>query len=295
MDCIQPSGWARAGLVPGATQRSELHLKRKFEQRGLCMRKEITPSYYSIVPEDGLESSRPSVITSTPTNVSYPHGSVAIHLQSNRVHETCRSNSERQDTIITPISTLPYVKGFNGYYCGRFDYEDDFEGQTPYGTIQNSITHPGALSGEDTLPTSGAVKRINLARRNIDEEIPEGLASTPEHTAHRVRTVWTEKLDRFALQCGVGSAEGGLLDGSSAFSAVAYYSGYDGKIQSYTGYSTRDRYRTQWAFLILFAPERLSGMNTSTLADYKEFGTHAASHIAEVVIKGIKGLRQGST
>ncbi|KAG5648805.1 hypothetical protein DXG03_000154 [Asterophora parasitica] len=369
----QPAIWmGESGpvvVVPGVTRKDELHLKANFEERGLRMQKEtekITPSYYSIVLEDGLggeilveqsatsrvghlrftfttnetpyillESSRPSVITSTATNVTYPDGTVALYLQSNRIHEICGSNSERQDTIITPTSTLPYVEGFNGYYCARFDYEDDFEGQTPYGTVQNSTTHPGALSGEGTLLAGYALFpsqrgkvivsvrvgtsfiSIDQARQNIDEEIPDGTASTLEHTAHRVRTAWTEKLDRFALQgasevqkevfwTGVAHA---LQYPSEQHEQGAYYSGYDGKIhsgQSYTGYSIWDTYRAQWAFLILFAPERLPGMITSMLADYKEggwlpmwknivetnimVGTHADSLIAEAVIKGVEGF-----
>ena len=71
-----------------------------------------------------------------------------------------------------------------------------------------------------------------------------------------------------------------------------YYSGYDDKVhegQSYTGYSiwvrlpsfygpsglrtscyAQDIYRAEWAWLILFAPERLPAMITSMLQDYEE-------------------------
>ncbi|KAG5643250.1 hypothetical protein DXG03_001300, partial [Asterophora parasitica] len=371
----QPAIWmGESGpvvVVPGVTRKDKIQLKASFKERGLRIRKEtekITPSYYSVVLEDGLggevlveqsatsrvghlrftftthetpyillESSRPSVITSTSTNVTYPDGTVALYLQSNRIHEICGSNSERQDTIITPTSTLPYVKNFNGYYCARFDYEDDFKGHTPYGTIQNSTTHPGASSGKGTLLAGYALFpsqrgkvavsvrigtsfiSIDQARRNIDEEIPNGPASTLKHTARQVRTAWTEKLDRFALQ-GASEAQKevfwtGVAHALQASDVVlpspesAYYSGYDGKIHrglSYTGYSIWDTHRAAWAFLILFAPERLPGMITSMLADYKEggwlpmwknivetnimVGTHADSLIAEAVVKGVEGF-----
>ncbi|KAG5652187.1 hypothetical protein H0H81_005986 [Sphagnurus paluster] len=372
----QPAIWmGESGpviVVPGVTRRGQLDVKAKFEDRGLKMRKEtekITPSYYSIVLEDGLggevlveqsatsrvghlrftfsttetpyillESSRPSVLTSTPTNISFPHGTVTLHLDSasSRVREICGSNSERQDSIITPTSTFPYIENFNGYYCARFDYEEI--STTPFGVIQNSTAHPGSLSGAGPLlagyaifPSNRDKITVNVrvgtsfisveqARKNIDAEIPDGPGSTLENTAAQVREAWTEKLDRFALEgasevekevfwTGVAHA---LQYPSEQHEQDAYYSGYDGKvhrargIQSYTGYSIWDTYRAQWAFLILFAPERLPGMITSMLADYKEggwlpmwknivetnimVGTHADSLIAEAVVKGVEGF-----
>ena len=67
-----------------------------------------------------------------------------------------------------------------------------------------------------------------------------------------------------------------------------YYSGYDNSVHegvSYDGYSIwvgpacmlqsvansyQDVYRAQWAWLILMAPERVPGMITSMLNDYRE-------------------------
>ncbi|KAF5371481.1 hypothetical protein D9615_009625 [Tricholomella constricta] len=342
----QPAIWmGESGpvvVVPGVTQRGQLNVKAKFEERGLRMRKEtekITPSYYSIVLDDGLggevhveqsatsrvghlrftfttnetpyiilESSRPSVLTSTPTNISFPHGTVALHLhaKSSRVHEIC---------------------GFNGYYCARFDYEDEDESYSNFGVVQNATTYPGSLSGKGTLLAGYALfpsqkgRVVVNARRNIDEEIPD--ASNLENTAHKTRTAWTEKLDRFALEgatevqkevfwTGVAHALQVSVYPSEQHEQDAYYSGYDGKvhrgrgIESYTGYSIWDTYRAQWAFLILFAPERLPGMITSMLADYEQggwlpmwknivetnimVGTHADSLIAEAVLKGVEGF-----
>ncbi|KAF8075749.1 glycoside hydrolase family 92 protein [Lyophyllum atratum] len=377
----QPAIWmGESGpviVVPGVTRRDQIHVKSKFEERGLRMRKEtekIAPSYYSIVLDDGLggeilveqsatsrvghlrftfttdetpyillESSRPSVITSTPTNITFPVGTVALHLdhKSPRVHEICGSNSERQDSIITPTSTLPHVKGFNGYYCARFDYDgvpDTHSKDKPFGIVQNATMHPGSLAGEGKLlagyalfPSRNGKAVVNVrvgtsfistdqARRNIDEEIPDGAAGTLEHTALQTRTAWTDKLDRFAIEgatevqkdifwTGVAHA---LQYPSEQHEQGAYYSGYDGKVhrgdgvESYTGYSIWDTYRAEWAFLILFAPERLPGMISSMLADYKQggwlpmwknivetnimVGTHADSLIAEAVVKGVEGF-----
>ncbi|KAG6908144.1 hypothetical protein DXG01_005973 [Tephrocybe rancida] len=137
-----------------------------------------------------LELTWPSVLISTPTNVSFPHGTVALHLRhgSSQVHEICGSNSELQDSIITPTSTLPHVQAFNGYYCARFDSGSD---STSYGTVQNSTTIPEALSGEGAQLAGYAVfaprsvmnfrvgtsfVSIDQGRRNIDAEIPDGMS-----------------------------------------------------------------------------------------------------------------------
>ncbi|KAG6908139.1 hypothetical protein DXG01_005968 [Tephrocybe rancida] len=363
----QPAIWmGESGPVvvaPGLASSDDLKIKANFEERGLNMRKEtekISPAYYSIALDDSLggellvehsatsrvghlrftfnsnqtpyiilESSRPSVLTSTPTNISFPYGTVALHLRhgSSQVHEICGSNSERQDSIITPTSTLPHVQGFNGYYCARFDSGSD---STSYGTVQNSTTAPEALSGEGTQLAGYAVfaprsvvnlrvgtsfLSIDQARRNIDAEIPDG--TSLEQTIRTTKAQWTEKLDRFKVEgasevqlevfwTGVAHA---LQYPYEQHEQGKYYSGYDGKThsgESYTGYSIWDTYRAQWAFLILFTPERLPGMITSMLADYKQsgwlpmwknivetnimVGTHADSLIAEAVVKGVKGF-----
>jgi putative alpha-1,2-mannosidase len=36
------------------------------------------------------------------------------------------------------------------------------------------------------------------------------------------------------------------------------------------GFSRQDTYRAEWAWLIIFAPERIPGMVQSMLQDYKE-------------------------
>ncbi|GLB33162.1 putative glycosyl hydrolase family 92 [Lyophyllum shimeji] len=375
----QPAIWmGESGpviIVPGVTRSDQAKVKQRFEDRGLTMRKDtekISPAYYSITLDDGLggevqveqsatsrvghlrftfstnqtpyiflESSRPSVITSTPTNITYPNGTVSISLdRTSRVHEICGSNSERQDHIITPVSTQPHVANFNGYYCARFEYEGEAKTQSgtkPFGVVSNDTMHPGTLSGSGPLlggyvllPSSGKGKTvvnvrvgtsfisIDQARKNIDAESPDGTAL--EGTVQRTKQAWTDKLDRFVLEgasevqkevfwTGVAHA---LTYPSEQHEQNAYYSGYDGTVhrgpgvESYTSYSIWDTYRAEWAFLILFAPERLPGMVRSMLSDYKEggwlpmwknivetnimVGTHADSLVAEAVVKGVEGF-----
>ena len=46
-------------------------------------------------------------------------------------------------------------------------------------------------------------------------------------------------------------------------SGTFYYSGFDNKVHAgeyaYTGYSIWDTFRAEWAFINLFAPERIDG------------------------------------
>lgn len=133
-----------------------------------------------------------SVLTSTPTNISFPHGTINIQLSPNSstVNEICGSTDERQDWIIAPTSTAPHVEGFKGYYCARFDYGPQTS-SSRYGTVQNSTVHTGVntgdgklLSGYALLEAAGDKAVLNLrigtsfisvdqARRNIDEEAPD--------------------------------------------------------------------------------------------------------------------------
>lgn len=52
-----------------------------------------------------------------------------------------------------------------------------------------------------------------------------------------------------------------------------YYSGFDNKVHkgdhAYTGYSLWDTFRSEWAFINLFAPERVNGMIQSMLQAFQ--------------------------
>ena len=93
-------------------------------------------------------------------------------------------------------------------------------------------------------------------------------------------------------------------------SGTYYYSGFDNKVHkgehAYTGYSIWDTFRAEWAFINLFAPERVNGMIQSMLQTYQEggrlpiwlnivetnimIGTHSSSLIAESLAKGFRGF-----
>ena len=88
-----------------------------------------------------------------------------------------------------------------------------------------------------------------------------------------------------------------------------YYSGFDNSVHkgvAYTAYSIWDTFRSEWAFLNLFAPERIDDMIQSMLQSYQEggrlpiwlnivetnimIGTHSSSLIAESLAKGFRGF-----
>ncbi|PPQ82587.1 hypothetical protein CVT26_002249, partial [Gymnopilus dilepis] len=151
-----------------------------FEKRGLAVvkgsdgeKKEvISPGYYSVELDDGhggsvtieqtatsrvahlrftfdtvespyllFEVARPSVITSTPTNITYPDGSVSLKNEL----EICGWSSERQDWIIAPVSTAPFSQHFKGYFCARFDQDTP---EHSFGAIQNETSIASLSQGQ---------------------------------------------------------------------------------------------------------------------------------------------------
>ncbi|KAJ7342642.1 glycosyl hydrolase family 92-domain-containing protein [Mycena albidolilacea] len=352
----QPAIWmgesAQVVVVPGIGD-----VKSKFEDRALKFSNAtevISPSYYSVDLDAGngnkilaeqsatsrvghlrftfpqseegfvlLEATRPTVITSTPTNITYPLGSIAIDPTH---REITGSNSERQDWIITPTPTAANASHFRGYFCARFDAPF-----AEWGIVQNGSTAAGTTAGDGSLLSGYArfaagTRTVNVrvgvsfisvaqARRNLDNEISDGVSL--EETARRTRAAWAEKLDRITLE-GASEADKEVFY-TAFFHSLQfpyeqdedghYYSAYDNQVhkgQSYTGYSIWDTFRAEWAWLILFAPERVPAMITSMLQDYQQsgwlpmwknivetnimVGTHADSLVAEAVVKGVKGF-----
>ncbi|KAL4075454.1 glycoside hydrolase family 92 protein [Scleroderma citrinum] len=274
------------------------------------------------VPYVLVEATRASVIRySDPNNFTYPQGAVAIDPESK---EICGRNPERQDFIIGPVSTP--AKHWSGYFCARFD-----QPFASWGVAQNGSLSEGSTNGSGAMLSGYArfgpdIRQVDVrvgvsfisieqARRNLDIEIPDGQCL--EETSKATRTAWAEKLDRIKI-------EGATKDQKDVFYTGffhtlqypyeqdeygRYYSGYDDTVHdgvSYTGYSIWDTYRAEWAWLLLFAPERIPGMIQSMLQDYNEggwlpmwkniietnimIGTHADSLIAEAVLKGISGF-----
>ncbi|KAI5115924.1 hypothetical protein M0805_004036 [Coniferiporia weirii] len=263
-----------------------------------------------------LEATRASVMGSDdPSNVTYPLGSVHI---DPTLREVSGHNPERQDFIIGPNA----APSFAGYFVARFDAPF-----SSWGTVSNTSIYPNSSDGTGKM-LSGYVRfarrtrtinvrvgvsfiSIDQARQNLDHEVPD--ECTFEETAYKTRMAWKEKLELIEIE---GATKENLTTFYTGFyhtlqypyeqhEGGKYYSGYDNLVhegESYTGYSIWDTFRAEWAWEILFAPERIPGMVTSMLQDYKEGGwlpmwknivetnimvaTHADVLVAEAILKG---------
>ncbi|KAK8864700.1 hypothetical protein IAR55_001952 [Kwoniella newhampshirensis] len=238
-------------------------------------------------------------------------------------------NDERQDRVLVG-EDLP-AAAFKSYFVARFSQPWQQAGVSYDGRVQE-----GVLDGEGEI-LAGWVKfgshmtqievrvgvsfiSIDQARRAIDLEIPDdqSLAMTSQKT----RSAWAEKLDLLSVS-GATPQNLTVLYTSFAHTLVypyeisentgmvtapswSYYSGYLDKVVdgfSYSGYSIWDTFRAQTAWLLLVAPERVGGMITSMLQDYKEggwlpmwknlvetnimVGTHADSVVAQAMNAGV--------
>lgn len=155
---------------------------------------------------------------------------------------------------------------------------------------------------------------MQQARANLSAEIPEW---DFEALRKKLREQWNEKLSRVTVE---GANEDEIKTVTTAlyhallypriFSEQGrYYSAYDDKLhsgESYNAYSIWDTFRAENSLLTLVAPERIPGMVTALLNDYKEggwmpkwpnpsytnimIGTHADSLVAEAINKHFKGF-----
>jgi predicted alpha-1,2-mannosidase len=132
-----------------------------------------------------------------------------------------------------------------------------------------------------------------------------------------LRAAWNKKLSRLQIEGATGLQQTRLY--TALYHALLYprefseygryYSAFDDRVhsgESYTAYSIWDTFRAENSLLTLVAPERIDGMITALLQDYREggwmpkwpnpaytnimIGTHADSMVAEAVRKGFHGF-----
>ncbi|WVQ79626.1 hypothetical protein IAT38_001726 [Cryptococcus sp. DSM 104549] len=258
-----------------------------------------------------------------------PEGAVRVDEERQEVYGW---NSERQDSVLVG-DDLP-APSFKGYYVARFSQPWKNAGVWNNNTLTRGKLSAEGLSLTGWVEFDEKVKEVEVrvgvsfisieqARRNIDLEIPD--TQTLAETSKLTRTAWADKLDRLSVS-GATPQNLTVLYTSYAHTLVypyeisenvspslsssspewAYYSGYLDKVVegfSYSGYSIWDTFRAQTAWLLLVAPERVGGMITSMLQDYKEggwlpmwknivetnimVGTHSDSIIAQAMRAGV--------
>ena len=251
-----------------------------------------------VEPRILLEASRPTI----DGKVSIANG------------EITGQNPHRIDNNLGPFA-LP---NFSGYFVAQF-HQHTTGGDT-YGLNTADARGASITFAKTTVPTVIEVRvgtsflSIDQARDNIAKEIP---AWNFAATRHKLHTIWQNKLGNLTIASATKDER------TTAYTALyhallyprvfseggRYYSAFDDTIHngtSYTDYSTWDTFRAEHSLLTLMAPERINGMITALLQDYKEggympkwpnpsytnimIGTHADSMVAEAVRKGFHGF-----
>ena len=238
-------------------------------------------------------------------------GSAAV---DGKTGEITGYNPHRMDAHLGPYK-LP---NFKGYFVVQFR-------QTP----QNAGTY--GMDKEDASVSRGAFAEfrpgeivearvgtsflsIDQARENLKREIPDW---NFDAVRARLHSAWAEKLGRLEVE-GATDRERTRLYTALYHSLLyprifseygRYYSAFDDQThtgESYTAYSIWDTFRAENSLLTLFAPERIDGMITALLQNFREggwmpkwpnpsytnimIGTHADSLVAEAVRKGFRGF-----
>ena len=224
-------------------------------------------------------------------------------------------NPDRVDAGLGPFK-LP---NFKGYFVVQFHQPPRETGS--YGL--QSKPSSAATGAWASFPAVGEVVEVRVgtsflsveqARANLQAEIP---AWDFEAIRRKLHAEWNDKLARISVEGAtedqqriVTTALYHALLYPRIFSEYGrYYSAFDDRIhqgESYTAYSIWDTFRAENSLLTLFAPERVPGMVTALLQNYKEggwmpkwpnpsytnimIGTHADSLVAEAIRKRFTGF-----
>ena len=247
-----------------------------------------------------IEASRPGIA-----------GSAAVNPET---REITGYNPHRMDAHLGPFA-LP---NFKGYFVVEFE-------QVPVDMKVYGLADAKAASSRGAFAEYNPGQTIQVrvgtsfisveqARENLRREMPEWNFEAVQRKLH---SQWNEKLSRLQID-GATEANKSLLYTAMyhtllyprIFSEYGhYYSAFDDTIhsgESYTAYSIWDTFRAENSMLTLLAPERIDGMITALLQNFKEGGwmpkwpnpsytnimiaTHADSLVAEAVRKGFNGF-----
>ncbi len=292
------------------------------------------PDYYSVWMDAGSSQRIHAEMTATERcaymRFTFPKGSaprvlveasrpgIAGHAEANAA-EITGYNPDRVDAGLGPFK-LPNFKGYFVLQFRRIPSESSTYGPKS----QPSAEATGAWASFS--PDSEAVElrvgtsflSIEQARANLKAEIPDW---NFDAVRQKLRAQWNEKLSRISVE---GASQGTIQDQqkivyTALYHALLYprifsenghyYSAFDDQIhqgESYTAYSIWDTFRAENSLLTLVAPERIPGMVTALLQNYKEggwmpkwpnpsytnimIGTHADSLVAEAIRKHFTGI-----
>ena len=225
-------------------------------------------------------------------------------------------NPHRMDAHLGPLA-LP---NFKGYFVVQFQQApaamktygmDDAKAESSRGAYAEFT--PGQI---DRSPRRHVVHQHRTSPRESAARNSRTGISKP--CRQKLRAQWNEKLSRLA-----GRTEPPMSEKTRLYTALyhallyprifseygRYYSAFDDTVhdgESYTAYSIWDTFRAENSLLTLLAPERIDGMITALLQNFKEGGwmpkwpnpcytnimiaTHADSLVAEAFRKGFHGF-----
>ena len=311
-------------------------LKTSPEERKLTYKHEdeiARPNYYSVWLNAGQARRIRTEMTATDRcallRFTFPaNASSTILLEASRPgvagfalvdsvrNEISGYNPDRMDAVLGPMQ----LKNFKGYFVVQFSRS--FNSSGTYGP-----------SSKERRPETGAFVRfasmkdeviearvgtsfisLDQARANLATEIPGwDFASVRD----KLGAQWNAKLGIVGVTGATDDQRRIVYTGlyhallyPREFSEYGhYYSAFDDSIhvgESYTAYSIWDTFRAEFSLLTLLAPERIDGMITALLQNYKEggwmpkwpnpsytnimIGTHADSLVAEAMNKGFRGF-----
>jgi predicted alpha-1,2-mannosidase len=229
-------------------------------------------------------------------------------------HEIAGYNPDRMDSGLGPFA-LPH---FKGYFVVQF--RQAWKSATSYApgdAVSHGYTGAAAAFGADEVVEARvgtSFLSIEDARRNLADELP---GWDMQQVRRSLAAQWNAKLGLLQME-GATDAQRHIVY-TALYHALLYprvfdehgryYSAFDDAVhegRSYTAYSVWDTFRAEWSLLTLVAPERIDGMVTALLQNFRQGGwmpkwpnpsytnimidTHADSLVAEAMRKGFHGF-----
>ena len=329
----QPAIWmGDYGYVTVIPQVGQLRTTPESRKLAYSHESEIArPDYYRVSLDAGADGKIQTEMTATEHcsifRFTFPSASVArVIVEASRpdiagmasvspeAREITGYNPHRMDAHLGPLA-LP---NFKGYFVVQFE-------QTPVVMKTYGVNDAKAASSRgayaefkpgQTIQVRVGTSFISIeqARENLRHEIS---GWDFQAVQKRLREQWNEKLSRLQIS---GAAD---KDKTQLYTAMYhtllyprlfseyghYYSAFDDTVhagESYTAYSIWDTFRAENSMITLLAPERIDGMITALLQNFKEGGwmpkwpnpgytnimiaTHADSLVAEAFRKGFHGF-----
>ena len=233
---------------------------------------------------------------------------------NSEAREITGHNPHRMDAHLGPLA-LPHFKGYFVVQFEQMPVDMKTYGMNDAKAASSRGAYAEFKPGQTIQVRVGtSFISIEQARKNLGREIPAWNFDDPQEKLH---TRWNEKFSRLQIE-GATDADKRLLY-TAMYHALLYprvfseygryYSAFDDTVhkgESYTAYSIWDTFRAENSMLTLLAPERIDGMITALLQNFKEGGwmpkwpnpsytnimiaTHADSLVAEAIRKGFKGF-----